>query len=211
MSSRLLRELRNQSRNIAVEITATRDTIQILRQQSSQGNVAYALHLRAFYKQPRPEDRFIPFAINDGYDGDDRNYLMQQMIVADKSRLVTIGSDLTSNEQLLVNLRNRQQELATVTVARQAEEQQAKSAIAQRDRLLAQVKGQQRQRLRQLAELDQSSQILGDIFEQIESQRRQTVDAVWQREHELALRLKGRLFRPVRGGTIMGFGFAATQ
>jgi murein DD-endopeptidase MepM/ murein hydrolase activator NlpD len=54
--------------------------------------------------------------------------------------------------------------------------------------------------------MDRSSQTIGDIFEEIESQHRQTVDAIWQRERDFALRLKGRLYWPVRGNAVTGFG-----
>jgi septal ring factor EnvC (AmiA/AmiB activator) len=107
---------------------------------------------------------------------------------------------------LLANLKSRQQSLADVTAAKQAEETRAEEAIKQRDRLLAQVKGQQRQKMRQLEEMDRSSQTIGDIFEEIEAERRQTVDAIWKREHDFALRLKGRLYWPVRGNAVTGFG-----
>jgi murein hydrolase activator len=204
LSSRLLRELRTQSRSIAGEIEATRDTISILKQQSSTGNITIAVHLRALYKQPQPDDRFIPFALTDG--ADDYDYLLRRLISSDKQRLVTINSDLVNSQQLLANLKLRQQSLADVTAAKQAEETRAEEAIKQRDRLLAQVKGQQRQKMRQLEEMDKSSQTIGDIFEEIEAERRQTVDAVWQREHDFALRLKGRLYWPVRGNAVTGFG-----
>jgi septal ring factor EnvC (AmiA/AmiB activator) len=206
LSSRLLRELRTQSRNIAGEIEATRDTISILRQQSSTGNIAFAVHLRALYKQPPPDDRVIPFALIDGNGADDADYLFRRLISSDKERLVTITSDLVSSEQLLVNLKLRQQSMADITAARQVEETRAKDAIKQRDRLLAQVKGEQRQKMRQLEEMDKSSQAIGDIFEEIEAERRQTVDVVRQREHDFALRLKGRLYWPVRGSSVARFG-----
>jgi septal ring factor EnvC (AmiA/AmiB activator) len=204
LSSRLLRELRTQSRSIAGEIEATRDTISILKQQSSTSDVAIAVHLRALYKQPEPDDRFLPFAATDG--ADDYDYLFRRLISSDKQRLVTINSDLVSSQQLLANLKSRQQSLANITSARQIEETRAQEAIKQRDLLLAQVKGQQRQKMRQLAEMDKSSQTIGDIFEEIEAERRQTFDAIWQREHDFALRLKGRLYWPVRGNAVTGFG-----
>lgn len=204
LSSRLLRELRIQSRNIAGEIEATRDTINILKQQSSTGNITIAVHLRALYKQPQPDDRSIPFGLTNS--ADDYDYLFRRLISSDKQRLVTINSDLVSSQQLLTNLKSRQQSLADVTVAKQVEESRAEGAIRQRDRLLAQVKGEQRQKLRQLEEMDKSSQTIGDIFEEIEAERRQTVDVVWQREHDFALRLKGRLYWPVRGRAVTGFG-----
>jgi murein hydrolase activator len=206
LSSRLLRELRNQSRSIGGEIEATRDTINILKQQSSTGNITLAVHLRALYKQPQPDDRFLPFALTDGDDADDYDYLFRRLITSDKQRLVTINSDLVNSQQLLANLKSRQQSLADVTAARQVEETRAREAIKQRDRLLAQVKGEQRQKMRQLEEIDKSSKTIGDIFEEIEAQRRQTVDAIWQREHAFALRLKGRLYWPVRGNAVNGFG-----
>lgn len=202
LSSRLLRELRTQSRNIAREIEATGDTISILKQQSSTGTIAFAVHLRALYKQPQPDNYLIPFAMTDG-DGD---YLFRRLISSDKQRLVTIDSSLISSRQLLANLGSRQQSLAAITTARQVEEELAREAIKQRDLLLAQVKGQQRQKIRQLEEIDRSSQTIGGIFEEIEADHRQTVDAVWQRERDLALRLKGRLYWPVRGSAITGFG-----
>jgi len=206
LSSRLLRELRAQSRSIVGEIEATRDTISILRQQSSTGNITIAVHLRALYKQPQPDDRSFPFAMTDGDGADNYDYLFRRLISSDKQRLVTINSDLVSNQQLLANLKSRQQSLADVMVAQQVEETRAEEAIKQRDRLLAQVKGQQRQKMRQLEEIDRSSQTIGDILEEIEAQRRQTVDVIWQREHNFALRLKGRLDWPVRGNAINGFG-----
>ena len=205
LSSRLLRELRTQSRSIAGEIEATRDTINILKQQSSTSNITIAVHLRALYKQPQPDDYLIPFAMTDGGDADD-DYLFRRLINSDKQRLATINSDLVSSQQLLANLKSRQQSLADITAAKQVEETRAEEAIKQRDRLLAQVKGQQRQKMRQLEEMDKSSQTIGDIFEEIEAERRQTVDAIWQREHDFALRLKGRLYWPVRGSAVIGFG-----
>ncbi len=206
LSSRLLREVRTQSRSIVGEIEATRDTISILKQQSSTSNVTIAVHLRALYKQPQPDDRFLPFAMTDGDGADDYDYLFRRLINSDKQRLVTINSDLVSSQQMLTNLKSRQQSLVDITAAKQAEERRAEEAIKQRDRLLAQVKGQQRQKMRQLEEMDKSSQTIGDIFEQIEAERRQTVDAIWQREHDFALRLKGRLYWPVRGSALTGFG-----
>jgi septal ring factor EnvC (AmiA/AmiB activator) len=206
LSSRLLRELRTQSRSIGGEIEATRDTISILKQQSSTSNVTIAVHLRALYKQPQPDDRFIPFALTDGDGADDFDYLFRRLINSDRQRLVTINSDLVSSQQLLANLKSRQQSLADVTAAKQIEESRAEEAVKQRDRLLAQVKGQQRQKMRQLEEMDRYSQTIGDIFEEIEAERRQTVDAVWQREHDFAQRLKGRLCWPVRGSAVTVFG-----
>jgi septal ring factor EnvC (AmiA/AmiB activator) len=206
LSSRLLRELRSQSHTIGIEIEATRDTIGILKQQSSISNITLAMHLRALYKQPQPEDRFLPFATTDGDDVSEQDYLFRRLITSDKRQLVTINSDLINSRELLASLRSRQQSLADVTTARQAEEVHAREAVKQRDRLLAQVKGQQREKVRQLEEIDKSAQTIGDIFEQIESERRQTVDAIWQKEHALALRLKGRLNWPVNGGKITGFG-----
>ena len=206
LSSRLLRELRTQSRSIAGEIEATGDTISILKLQSSTGNITIAVHLRALYKQPQPDDYLIPFAMTDGDDADDYDYLFRRLINSDKQRLVTINSDLVSSQQLLANLKSRQQSLVDVTAAKQVEETRAEEAIKQRDRLLAQVKGQQRQKMRQLEEMDKSSQTIGDIFEEIEAERRQTVDAIWQREHDFALRRKGRLYWPVLGNAVTGFG-----
>ncbi len=206
LSSRLLRELRAQSRSLAGEIQATKDTIEALRQQSSIGNVTIASHLRAFYKRPLESSPFVPFASTDGARLDDRDYLFLRLISSDRQRLMNISSDLVSSEQLLANLNSRQQSLANVTSAKQTEEVRAKEAVTQRDRLLAQVKGQQRQKIRELEEIDKSSQTLGDIFEEIETKSRQTVEAVWQRERDFALRLKGRLFWPVRGTAVTSFG-----
>jgi murein hydrolase activator len=206
LSSRLLRELRTQSRNIAGEIEATRDTISILKQQSSTGNLTLAVHLRAIYKRPQQDDYAIPFAETGGDANNEYDYLFRRLISSDKRQLVNINSDLVNNQQMLTNLKSRQQSLAEVTSAKQIEESRARDAIRQRDRLLAQVKGQQRQKLRQLEEMDKSSQTIGDIFEAIEAERRQTVDAVWQREHNFSLRLKGRLYWPVRGNAVTGFG-----
>jgi hypothetical protein len=130
LSSRLLRELRTLSRSIAGEIEATRDTISILKQQSSAGNIAFAVHLRALYKQPQPDDHLIPFAMTDGGDADGNDYLFRRLIDSDKQRLVTIISDLVSSQQLLANLKLRQQSLADITAAKQIEETRAEEAIA---------------------------------------------------------------------------------
>jgi murein hydrolase activator len=206
LSSRLLRELRTQSRSVAAEIEATRDTIRVLKQQSSEGNVTLAMHLRAIYKQPLPQDRFLPFATTDGDEYSEPDYFFRKLISSDKKQLMNISSDLFSSQQLLANLKSRQQSLADITAARVTEESRAKEAVKQREKLLAQVKGEQRAKVRQLDEMDKSSQAIGDIFEQLEKERRQTFDAIWQRERELALRLKGRLYWPVRGSRVTAFG-----
>ncbi len=206
LSSRLQRELRQQSRTIGGEIEATKDTVAVLRQQSSVGGVALGAHLRAYYKQPLPDERFVPFAASDDNNYGNQDYLLQRLIASDKRRLITLNSDLVSNQQLLANLKLRQDGLAKVLQAQAVEETKSRQAIAQRDRLLAQVRGRQRQKVRQMEELNSSSEVIGDIFAQIESERSKTVDAVWQREHELALRLRGRLEWPVHGSVTTGFG-----
>lgn len=205
LSSRLLRELGAQSRVTASEIEATRDTIRVLKQESSVGNVTLAKHLRALYKQPLSQAGYFPFATLSS-EIPEPDYLFQKLISSDKQHLVSVNSDLISSQQLLDNLKARQQSLADITKARTTEESRAREAIRQRERLLAQVKGQQREKVRQLDEMDRSSQTIGDIFEQIEAERRQTFDAIWQRERELALRLRGRLYWPVRGDKVVGFG-----
>jgi septal ring factor EnvC (AmiA/AmiB activator) len=206
LSSRLLRELRQQSKTVTAEIAATIDTIGRLQRKSLSENVNFALHLRSIYKQGRQQEPTFPFATGktDGSLGQD--YLYRRMIAGEKKQLSDLNIDISGHRRLLTTLTARKEELAALTRARLAEERQAKQAVRQRDKLLAKVKGEQRQKLREISELEESSQMLEDIVAQTESKRETTRDALWPKEHELTLRMRGKLDWPVAGNIVTSFG-----
>jgi septal ring factor EnvC (AmiA/AmiB activator) len=145
LSSRLLRELRKQTRIVTSEIQATTDTIGWLQQQSSSGNANYALHLRALYEYGQIAEPAFPPACLESINQDDAVYLYQRLISQDKKQLVELDLDITGHRQLLTSLMARKEELTILTRAQRTEERQARQAVRQREQLLAKVKGEQKQ------------------------------------------------------------------
>lgn len=206
LSSRLLRELRKQARTVKSEIQATTDTIGSLQQQSSSGNANYARHLRALYEYGEVAASVLPPVFLENTNQDDAVYLYRRLISQDKKQLVELDVDIAGHRQLLTSLMARNEELTGLTTTRQTEERQARQAVRQREQLLAKVKGEQKQKVREISDLEESSQLLGDIVAQFETEHRKAVDAFWPKERELALRMKGKLFWPVQGDVVTRFG-----
>ncbi len=206
LSSRLLRKLRRQTRDLTAEVDATSDTLAALQGVSHTESQLYENRLHQLYIIQTEPGLLLPFAPFAELSASNNSVLYQKLVGRDNLRLAALGTAISSQAELLDNLKSRKAELESAVVERRREEANMKSTLQERERLLAKVKGQQRELDQQLNELQESSATVGDIFSSLDDELRRTTDQLWQQQRELNLRLKGNLRWPVKGHVVTDFG-----
>lgn len=206
LSSRLLRRLRGEVRALTDEVRATSDTLAALQGLSEEESQLFEGRLRTLYIIDDEHLRLPPLAPLQGLDMSTRSIFYRKMVGQDNLRLAALRSAITGQEELLASLESRRAKLEAAVAARRREENKMKETLQQREHLLAEIKGEQRELDQQLNQLQESSAAVGDIFSTLEDDLRQTTDKLWQQQRELNFRLKGNLHWPVQGRVVTGFG-----
>ncbi|MCC6962643.1 MAG: peptidoglycan DD-metalloendopeptidase family protein [candidate division Zixibacteria bacterium] len=208
LSSRLQRQLREQSLDLKAEIAATEDTLRSLQSTSATASELAARRLRKVFMLHEVNHFDIPYLYSSQIETERQSHLTARLIRSDSRQLVSIDAAITDKTAVLANLQRRQEELAQNAKARAAEEQRARAALRQRETLLADLKSESRDLAWQVDQIGESSTALSEVFAQIDAQVTGTGDFIWQRERELNLKMKGRLFWPVTGPVVNKFGLS---
>lgn len=208
LSSRLQRQLREQSLDLKAEIAATEDTLRSLQSTSATASELAARRLRRVFMLHEVNHFDIPYLYSSQIETERQSHLTARLIRSDSRQLVSIDAAITDKTAVLANLRRRQEELAQNAKARAAEEQRARASLRQRETLLAELKSESRDLAWQVDQIGESSTALSEVFAQIDAQVTGTGDFIWQRERELNLKMKGRLFWPVTGPVVNKFGLS---
>ncbi len=206
LSSRLLRQLRSQIRKLTDEVEATNDTLAALQGSSLEANQQARERLRRYYVLNSIMPPLAPLAPIGGLDLSDNTVYYRRLVAHDNLRISSLSMEINSREELLNSLEDRKTELQHAVAQRRSEEANMKETLQQRERLLAEIKGEQHELDRQLDQLQESSATVGDIFSTLDNELRQTADQLWQQQRDLNLRLKGNLHWPVNGRVVTGFG-----
>lgn len=206
LSSKLVRSLRLQSRAVAAEIRATLDSLTALQHLSAAEEKVIAERLRHFYLHRPGKAPVLPLTVAKTERDQTFALYYERILVRDNLFLASLDMEITSQSELLDNLQKREQELAMLTRNRRAEDERARQRLQQREKLLAQLKGEQRRVRLELEILESQSTTLGEIFAELEAQALVVSDDIRRRQRELSLRLKGKAHWPVKGSVAVSFG-----
>lgn len=207
LSSRLRRHYRWRIRQVDNDIISVKAQLWQSRQSFGVGSDLYTEHLQTLYKHHSNATPDI-FAPNGPSTASRQRQQLGRLIAIDQSHLSTINSEIDGQEELLTELSRSQADLMALTEARQAEEIKAREALQQRERLLASIQNQRRQKEIELADLEAASQLFGDILAQLDADNE---DFYFEKTRELTMRMKGRLFWPVQGRVVDQFGLTTER
>ncbi len=206
LSSRLLRQLRNESRSIIQAVDATNDTIRILQSLSSSEGQLAAQRLRRLYIVQPVNQLDVPYLYSGQVESAIERSLANRLVRADSRDLISLTTSISDATTLLANLKSREEQLERNTIARAAEEKRVLATLSQREKILAGVKDESRRLTIQLDALEQSAVEVSDIFAELEQQARGASEYLWQHERDLTLKMKGKLFWPLTGAVVTPFG-----
>ncbi len=206
LSSRLLRQLRKESTQLKEAIAAIEDTLGLLHSTSQSESELAAQRLRRVFMLREVNYFDVPFVYMNQIDTERRHELTTRLIRSDSRRLVSLDHAITDKSDILADLQERQEQLARNTRAQTDESRRARESLRQRETLLAGLKKESRELALQVDQIGESSATLTEIFAQIESEVQGTGDYIWQRERDLNLKMKGRLYAPVNGPVVTRFG-----
>ena len=206
LSSRLLRQIRNQSDETSKAIVATKDTVDNLREMTVWEGEMLSRRLRKLFVIRDLNDFYVPFSEANFVGKSSQRISYRKLIEHDNAHLTYLGSTITVKERLIETLQRRQNELGVLVKAQQQEEGRAREALLQRERILAGLKSESHELSVEIGKLEGSAATIGDIFAEIEKQARSASDYLWEREREMSMRMRGKFFWPVGGAVVDGFG-----
>lgn len=191
LSSKLQRAYRWQVGQLEARIAATEAELSLARNQLSEGDERQAAQLRQYY-------------INSDAAADDQaHYLFAELLRAEQERQDSLLAQTEEYQELLTTLAAQKSEMREVQAGRTTELAATQREMRQREQLLVQLQGEQRQRARELADLAEASQVFGDIARELDWERDTLIQA---QQQELIERLRGKLFWPLAGKVVQKFG-----
>jgi septal ring factor EnvC (AmiA/AmiB activator) len=202
-SSRKQRWYRREIKRLDSDITGVKKDIGETERSRSFENSLYNQHVLALYMHSSTSQQPSGTVSPASFWGPSHKYLLQRLLQSDQEYLQTLYLQIDGYRELLGELTQKQEELESLHAAQRAEQQKYQKTLRRRERLLATTQSQQRSKVEQLASIEETSSLMGEIIAQSETG---IADSVVSRERELVMRMKGRLFWPVHGRVITPFG-----
>jgi murein DD-endopeptidase MepM/ murein hydrolase activator NlpD len=125
------------------------------------------------------------------------------LIAAEQNQISRAHEQIDYYYGLLRSLHQQQQTLDSLENEQNKEVAAARKSLKQREQILAVIQSRQRQEQRKLAELAETSEVLGDIVRELDLEQDTTFQ---QQGRELTERMKGKLYWPVEGEIVRKFG-----
>lgn len=202
-SSKAQQSYRRQIRRVNREIALTAERLRHVKRSISSEDSLYIDHLLTVARlgelRLQTKGIFDPTVTGDSR----RNYLLYRVLQSDREYLESLYSQLDGYEELVSDLTTQQAKLERLHDVKREQERKYAVSLGQRERLLAALQSQQRAKLAQLADIEESADLVGDIMTELSEQGEMIYV---EQERELALKMKGRLFHPVPGKVLCNFG-----